>query len=223
MAKKKEEPVINKPVVSKGVQAQSCDMDANHIPFNGLDVRITKLRKDAVLPSYANVDKNGYMDMCMDLTAVELEYSLEMDCYIYHTGLRIEIPRGTRLLLFPQANNRKTDCYLENSMDNFEDDVCVYFKSRTPLKQRLINAYFDGMIEAMKYGSNRFTINDVIKRSYPSNISDEEQIKFALKFAPYEAGDKVAKMAIVRYPLVKWSEIDSISDLHGEGFEFTGK
>ena len=52
-------------------------------------VKVKKLNDDAVIPAYATEGSVG-----MDLTAVGLEYDIQKDRYIYHTGLAFEIPKG---------------------------------------------------------------------------------------------------------------------------------
>ena len=47
-----------------------------------IKVKIKKLHPDAVIPSYVH---NG--DVGMDMTAISVEYDVEKDMYIYHTGL----------------------------------------------------------------------------------------------------------------------------------------
>ena len=47
-----------------------------------IDVKFKKLSENAVVPKRA---KPG--DMCMDLTAIDVEYDEKKDAYIYHTGL----------------------------------------------------------------------------------------------------------------------------------------
>ena len=75
-----------------------------------MEVRVKKLHKDAVIPSYA---KDG--DAGLDLTAV----SHRVDSYdndVFGTGLAIEIPKGYVGLLFPRSSNSKTNLRLTNSV-----------------------------------------------------------------------------------------------------------
>ena len=74
-----------------------------------MKVKIKKLHKDAVVPSYA---KSG--DAGMDLTAVE---AVETSDHItYRTGLAIEIPQGYAGLLFPRSSIYKKGQLLTNSV-----------------------------------------------------------------------------------------------------------
>jgi dUTP pyrophosphatase len=73
-------------------------------------VRIKKLNKNAVTPSYANPGDGG-----MDLTCTEIELDTNGN-YVYKTGLAMEIPKGFVGLLFPRSSNCKKDLMLTNSV-----------------------------------------------------------------------------------------------------------
>lgn len=94
-----------------------------------MNVKIKKLRDEAIVPSYA---KEG--DAGMDLTAISYEYDIENNCHVYHTGLAIEIPAGYVGLLFPRSSNRKTNAYLTNSVgvidSGYRGEIMICFKNR---------------------------------------------------------------------------------------------
>jgi dUTP pyrophosphatase len=74
-----------------------------------MKVRIKKISKTAVIPSYA---KDG--DAGMDLIATSIKFD---DTQItYGTGLAIEIPNGFVGLVFPRSSIRKTNLSLSNSV-----------------------------------------------------------------------------------------------------------
>ncbi len=74
-----------------------------------MNIKVKKLHKDTIIPSYA---KEG--DAGMDLTAVSVEFT--QDYVSYKTGLAIEIPYGYVGLLFPRSSNSKKDMILSNSV-----------------------------------------------------------------------------------------------------------
>ena len=74
-------------------------------------VKIKKLHKDAVVPSYA---KHG--DAGLDLTAVTETWNENNSMVTYGTGLAIEIPEGYVGLLFPRSSVCKTSLNLSNSV-----------------------------------------------------------------------------------------------------------
>jgi dUTP pyrophosphatase len=73
-------------------------------------VKIKRLHKDAVIPSYS---KQG--DAGMDLVATSKFYD-DFDNVCYGTGLALEIPEGYVGLLFPRSSISKTDLTLRNSV-----------------------------------------------------------------------------------------------------------
>jgi dUTP pyrophosphatase len=73
-------------------------------------VKIKKLNELAVIPAYS---KHG--DAGMDLTCTEV-YLDSSGCYVYRTGLAVEIPEGFMGLLFPRSSNAKKSLMLTNSV-----------------------------------------------------------------------------------------------------------
>lgn len=196
--------------------------------YSTLTVRVAKLREDAVIPQYAHLDDKGIpMDMCMDLTAVELEYDLQSDCYIYRTGLQIEPPQGFGSLVTPRSSNRRTDAYLCNTpgvLDyGYAGDYTICFKNRTSLEQRLYNLTTESILHAIKSNLSNFSMINELVRKDPFAISDEKKIEFALENAPYKVGERIAQLVILPYPFIAWKQVDSIPDLRGGGFGSTGK
>ena len=91
-----------------------------------MKVKIKKLVKEAVIPSYAKPGDAG-----MDLTAV----SRTEDCdgnIVYGTGLAFEIPEGYVGLVFPRSSNAKYDLLLSNSVglidSGYRGEVMMKFK-----------------------------------------------------------------------------------------------
>jgi len=73
-------------------------------------VKIKRLHKDAVIPSYSRQGDAG-----MDLVSTSKFYD-DFDNVCYGTGLAIEIPEGYVGLLFPRSSISKTDLTLRNSV-----------------------------------------------------------------------------------------------------------
>ena len=73
-----------------------------------MKVRIKKINKNAVIPSYA---KSG--DAGMDLIATSI-ISEEVFQITYGLGVAMEIPKGFVGLVFPRSSIRKTDLSLTN-------------------------------------------------------------------------------------------------------------
>lgn len=102
-----------------------------------MKVKIKRLRKDSVIPSYA---KQG--DAGMDLTATRVW--VEDDNICYGTGLAFEIPEGYVGLLFPRSSNAKKDLLLSNSVGVLDSGYRgeVTFKFRQT--KSIANAYAVG-------------------------------------------------------------------------------
>lgn len=82
-----------------------------------MQVEIKKMSNKAVIPYYATSDSAG-----MDMTSARCEFDPKTQCYIYHTDIAIEIPKGYVELLFPRSSNRKTNVYLTNSVSIIDSD-----------------------------------------------------------------------------------------------------
>jgi len=91
-----------------------------------VNIKIKKLSKDAVIPSYAKIG-----DVGLDLTAVSISYT---DNYIeYGTGLAIEIPEGFGGFIFPRSSISNYDLSLCNSIgvidSNYRGELKLRFKT----------------------------------------------------------------------------------------------
>jgi len=91
-----------------------------------MQVKIKKLDKSAVIPSYA---KHG--DAGMDITAISKSYD-DHGNVVYGTGLAFEIPTGYAGFLFPRSSNTKKDLILGNSVgvvdSGYRGEVVFKFK-----------------------------------------------------------------------------------------------
>ena len=75
-----------------------------------MQVKIKKLHKDAIIPSYAKPGDAG-----MDITCTDYEFD-EFDNIVYHTGIAVEIPEGFVGLVFPRSSISKYDLHLRNGV-----------------------------------------------------------------------------------------------------------
>ena len=110
------------------------------IGMQKFEVKFKKLDERAVIPTYAH---DG--DVGMDMTAIDIEYDFDMDCYIYHTGLAFETDKHYGIFLFPRSSNRNTDAYLTNSVgvaDSaiYRGEIMFCFKNRTSLRQNALES-----------------------------------------------------------------------------------
>lgn len=100
-----------------------------------VQVKIKKLHPDAIIPTYGTEEAMG-----MDITAIDCEYNAEKDCFIYHTGLAIELPKGYGAWVCPQSRNRNSECYIPNTPGivdaDFRGEFVVTYKTRSPFAKQ---------------------------------------------------------------------------------------
>lgn len=180
-----------------------------------LKVKIKKLVPEAVIPAYA---KDG--DMGMDVTATSVEYDRELDCFVYHTGLAFELPKGYGMLIFPRSSNRKTNCYMANHVgildSGYRGELLLCFKYKDSVLSILSSFRSDKFIERI---ANNLETKDVkrlamalIKTSNDIINDDLELNNFMANFAPYKVGDRIGQIVIVPYPTVEFEETDTLSE-----------
>ena len=102
-----------------------------------MQVKIKKLKNDAVIPNYANGEDAG-----MDLVITDIKGENKYDI-TYGFGISMEIPEGFMGLVFPRSSIRKTDLILSNSVG-------------------IIDSGYRGEIQATfkKTGLNKYEIGD---------------------------------------------------------------
>lgn len=180
-----------------------------------LKIKIKKLVPEAVIPAYA---KDG--DMGMDITATSVEYDRELDCFVYHTGLAFELPKGYGMLIFPRSSNRKTNCYMANHVgildSGYRGELLLCFKYKDSVLSILSSFRSDKFIERI---ANNLETKDVKRLAMAliktSNdiINDDLQLNdFMGNFAPYKVGDRIGQIVIIPYPTVEFEETDTLSE-----------
>jgi dUTP pyrophosphatase len=166
-----------------------------------MKVKIKKLTKSAVIPSYA---KEG--DAGLDLVATS-KTTDEYGNIVYGTGLAVEIPKGYVGLLFPRSSNAKTNLYLTNSVgvidSGYRGEIMVKYKC---------------MCNVFPY-INYWWQKKVLKRK-EVNIGT-----VCLTQNAYNMGDRIGQLVIIKLPTIELVETESLSetDRGNAGFGSTGK
>lgn len=92
-----------------------------------IEVKLKKVNRKAIIPHKAYPT-----DACFDLVATSINYDETNRCYVYGTGLAMEIPEGFVGHIYPRSSNRKTDCYMANHVGvidcHYRGEVMVSFK-----------------------------------------------------------------------------------------------
>ena len=171
--------------------------------MNEINIKCKQLDEKAVIPFYA---KEG--DACMDITAIDLEYDLKSDRYIYHTGLAFEVPEGYYMDLRPRSSNTKTDFYIANAPGTldagYRGELLVVFKRRDKIALEDFAMLFKGCDP------------NQVMTAYVNSM---------LSIAPYVPGDRVCQMQVLPRPKVNIEIVEELSESErGEGgFGSTGK
>lgn len=177
---------------------------------------------NASIPEYANsFEVDGVkipMDFGLDIKATSIEYDEKIDCYIYHTGLKFNMPEGVVMLIFPRSSNRKTNAYLANSVAvidwSYNKEVLICFKNRTSIKDRKMRIEHDIIKDSIL---NKMGLSDIRKR-----LMEIEDID-PMDYAPYKVGNKIAQIAVLRYNATIMNKVDFVVDGGRGGFGSTGE
>lgn len=165
-----------------------------------LKVRIKKLCKDAIIPTYA---KNG--DAGMDLTAVDYYYDVD-GCIVYKTGLAVEIPEGYVGLVFPRSSISKSDLFLTNAVgvidSGYRGEILAKFK---PV------AFFEPNDDT-EFDKDKFK---ACANTHLPQHGDELVYSHAIKF---NLGERIAQLIIMPYPQIEFEEVVSLTETErGDG------
>ena len=92
-----------------------------------IEIKLKKVDEKVKIPRKAYPT-----DACFDLVATSVEYDTTNRCYIYGTGIALEIPEGYKAHIYPRSSNRKTDCYMANHVGvidcHYRGEIMVSFK-----------------------------------------------------------------------------------------------
>lgn len=180
-----------------------------------------KLDKNASMPKYAH---DG--DLGMDIKATGLEYDVEHDNYIYHTGIYMESEKNLGCFIMLRSSNRQTDAYLTNMVGLIETflyrgEFILTFKRRTSTQLE----YYVNKISSQSE-RNENILHDVLKwfeQPWYKRIFNKPNIsiyddynlismKDILDKAPYKVGEKIGQIVWLEFPEVELQEVEELSD-----------
>ena len=198
---------------------------------NILEIKVKKLDKRAVIPTYAHKG-----DVGMDMVAIDVEYDEKNDMYIYHTGLAFESDFNIGQFLFVRSSNCKTNAYLCNHVgiaDSaiYRGEIQFRFKNRESIESLAHREAMKQFIFSLNMTSKMdSTINinkhiELASELYDNVEKDVKDRAKNLEFAPYKVGDKIGQMVFTFYPTVQLNIVEELSSTdRGEGgFGSTGK
>lgn len=164
-------------------------------------------------------------DIGMDVWVKSFEYDKDSDCYVYHTGIRCEMPEGVGCFILLRSSNCRTNAYMPNSIGlidtEYRGELIIKLKNRTSVRNELtiITLYSWNNLPWYK---KLFTSFDKFEtKLYSEFMNDFEKGLWA----PYEVGDKIGQLVFLRFPHVTGMCVEELSETErGEGgFGSTGK
>lgn len=199
----KEAKKTNKKTVSKTTKTSK---KVAEIIQEEIEVKFKKLAENATLPTYAH---DG--DIGMDIIATSVTYNKDHDYFEYGTGLAVESDKGNAMLLLPRSSVSNTDGYLCNTpglVDPFtyRGEIKFRYKNRVPIKSFIFNYALKTWHRLSWFKRLRTSFDDVLIEV------DEAVMANIMAFAPYNIGDKIGQMVMVKTPVVKVTEVNELSE-----------
>lgn len=199
----KEAKKTNKKTVSKTTKTSK---KVAEIIQEEIEVKFKKLAENATLPTYAH---DG--DIGMDIIATSVAYNKDHDYFEYGTGLAVESDKGNAMLLLPRSSVSNTDGYLCNTpglVDPFtyRGEIKFRYKNRVPIKSFIFNYALKTWHRLSWFKRLRTSFDDVLIEV------DEAVMANIMAFAPYNIGDKIGQMVMVKTPEIKVTEVNELSE-----------
>lgn len=152
-----------------------------------MKVKIKKLHKDAIVPSYAKPGDAG-----LDLTAVSISFDEDGNT-VFGTGLAFAIPKGYVGLVFPRSSNAKTNMYLTNSVGVIDSG----YRGEVTLKYKTAH----NTANFLKLWWYKYVLK---RKGYQPTIE-------CITNNPYKVGDRVGQIIILPYPSIEFEETKTLS------------
>ena len=153
-----------------------------------MKIKIKKLRKDAVIPSYAIPGDAG-----MDLTAVSRTFDKDGNI-VYGTGIAVEIPDGYVGFVFPRSSNARTNMYLTNSVGVIDSG----YRGEIRLKFKCVTQTWNPLKVWWK---------NYVRKNFKDSIDVDNRVQNG-----YDVGERIGQLIIMPYPFVEFLEADELSE-----------
>lgn len=176
-------------------------------------IKFKKLDTNAIIPSYAHIG-----DIGMDVFAVSVEYNINFDCYIYHTGIACETTGHMGVLgMMKSSIFKHGDAYLVNAVglidsDQYRGEICFIYKNRESIEERTIRIV--SVNRAKKSIWYRLT------HSWDSDYRYEliNQTNKALIYKPYKVGEAIGQLVPLTFDNIEIQEVTELSETErGDG------
>lgn len=150
-------------------------------------------------------------DAKYDMFAIKRTYDTDKDCWVYDTCLRLEPQKGYWIALVPRSSNRKTECYLPNSVGTgdygYRGSYLFSYKPRTSAAVR--NA-INILVQAV---STLCSVTGLAR--WRASV---ESLRVN-NVPPFEVGDRIGQMSVEKVHVIDFVEADLNPDetARGEG------
>lgn len=151
-------------------------------------------------------------DVGMDVKVISVEYNVELDEYIYDTGLACETEMYHSMFAFCRSSVHKFEYYLTNHVGiidpaNYRGTIKAIFRHRDSLETRLTNRamkIWDSLswYQKLKRGSFKH-IKETLRKDF---------LKDPIRYAPYKPGDAAFQIWMERICPVEVIEVDELSE-----------
>lgn len=200
------------------------------LKFTAPDVKFVLMDDEAKIPTKAHET-----DMGWDIYGTRMSYDFMLGCYVMHTGLKVEVPEGWGLLIFPRSSIKNKSLMLSNSVgvidSGYRGEILFYFRpTYSPAIMAMHFTNFTVRVdewskmkrrEKKRYNNNLFTylsargFFDQVGELH-HNMVDSETI--------YQSGDRIGQAVLVPNWMTTFVEVDELSDSErgSGGFGSTG-
>lgn len=167
------------------------------INIPNINVKVKFLYFNSTLPTLAHTTDVGF-----DVHATSCKYDVVNDCFIYGSGIELEMPDNIFCDARARSSGYKTDCYIPYGVGTidpgYRGEIKFIYKPRT--SNYLVT-----------------TINRILNRGFG--------FRMKLPEPPFAIGDKVGQLVFFRKLNIELTQVDEVadSDRGKGGFGSTGK
>lgn len=187
-----------------------------------------KIDENAQIP-----EQNRQGDLGFDIKCTSIEYDDKRDRYIFHTGLKMEMPQGVHAFIVPRSANTKTEAYLANSVgvidSNYRGELLIIYKNRTSYEVNCMLVqwkYMNEISKAVPINQSASNVSDAIGDMKTYFHEKPMHLPEPMDLCPYNVGDRIAQLIFfTETPMEAIETTEELSDtVRGDkGFGSSGR